>query len=56
MATEDSTRWREHRTIESDTDFTQVQSPHDEVKPLCPAFLYFTMRTCEAYKVLVTKL
>jgi hypothetical protein len=41
---------------ESDTDLTQVQGPHGEVKPLRPAFLYCTVKPREAYKVLVTEL
>jgi hypothetical protein len=55
-ATEDSTRRRAHRTTESDTDFTQVQGPHGEVKPLLPAFLYCTAIPREAYKVYALKL
>jgi hypothetical protein len=55
-ATEYSTRLRAHRTTESGIDFTQVQGPRDEVKPLCPAFLYCTVTPREAYKVLVTEL
>jgi hypothetical protein len=54
--TKDSTRRRVHRTRESDTNFTQVQGPRGEVKPLRPSFLYCTVTPHEAYKVLVTKL
>jgi hypothetical protein len=54
MAMEDSTCQRAHRTTESDTDFTQVQGPRGEVKPLRPAFLYCTATPREAYKLLVT--
>jgi hypothetical protein len=42
--------------IEIDTNFTQVQAPHGEVKPLRPAFLDCTVTPREAYKVLVTEL
>jgi hypothetical protein len=42
--------------IESDTDFTQVQGPRGEVKPLRHAFLYCNATPREAYKVLVTEL
>jgi hypothetical protein len=55
-ATKDSTRRRAHPTTESDTDFTQVQGPRGEVKPLRPAFLYCTVTPHKAYEVLVTKL
>jgi hypothetical protein len=55
-AMEDLTRRRAHRTTESNTDFTQVQGPRGEVKPLRPALLYCTATPREAYKVLVTKL
>jgi hypothetical protein len=54
--TEDSTCRRAHCTTESDTDFTQVQGPHGEIKALLPAFLYSTATRREAYKVLATKL
>jgi hypothetical protein len=48
-AMEDSTCQRAQRTTESDTNFTQVQGPHGEVKPLRPAFLCCTATPREAY-------
>jgi hypothetical protein len=56
MAMEDSTCRRAQRTIESDTDLTQVQGPRGEVKPLRPAFFYCTAAPLKVYKVLVTDL
>jgi hypothetical protein len=37
-------------------NFTQVQGPRGEVKPLLPAFLYYDVIPREEYKVLVTEL
>jgi hypothetical protein len=45
-----------HHTTESNTDPTQVQGPHGEVKPLRPALLYCTAIPREVYMVLVTEL
>jgi hypothetical protein len=45
------------RTAERETpNFTQVQGPRGEVKPLLPAFLYYDVIPREEYKVLITEL